>query len=324
LSRSLVLYSQKQDDFAFAAEVASVAGLSLRRVATLEEAVAPLAAQEGPVLFIDLASQEVLSALEQALQSTVGLFSDLVNGNSFHFISDEDFEETPWLAESPLMGAFILRNYKDPQAAGKRYGRLISASLQERAFGLKGLLGPQAQVQTVRLARSIQKIEAVEAVRGYVVAAGFNNRMASSIANAVDEILMNAIFDAPVDAVGKQEKAAVPRTEDFVLDGRSLVELEIGFDGQTVGISAVDHFGSIDKSKILRHMSKVYSVENYKVKSSSAGAGIGLSSVFQGGASFFYVCEAGVRTEAMIFFSLSESYREFREQFRFLATQFYF
>ena len=204
-----MLFSQRQEDFTFAAEVASVAGLSLKRVASLEEAVAPLAAQEAPVLFIDLVSQELLSGLEQALQSSVGLFSDLVNGNSFHFISDEDFEETPWLAESPLMGSFILRNFKDPQSAGKRYGRLIFASMQERAFGLKALLGPQAQVQSVKLARSVQKIEAVEAVRGYVVAAGFNNRMASSISNAVDEILMNAIFDAPVDAVGKQEKAAI-------------------------------------------------------------------------------------------------------------------
>jgi hypothetical protein len=324
LGRTLVLLSQNDQDFTFAAEVASVAGLSLKKAASVEDAVQPLAAGEHPILMVDLTSLELLSQFEQELQSKVGLFSELVNGNTFHFISDEDFDECSWLPESPLMGSFILRNFKDPRGAGTRYGRLVAATLQERAYGIKNLLGPSAQVQTVRLGRSSQKMEAVEAVRGYAVAAGFNNRMASTIANAVDEILMNAIFDAPVDALGKQEKAMMPRTEDFALEGRHLVEMEIGFDGKTIGIAAIDHFGSIDKTRILRHISKVYSTENYKLKSTSAGAGIGLSSVFQGGASFFYVCESGARTEAMVFFSLTESYREFREQFRFLVTQFYF
>jgi len=324
VGNNLVLFSQRDEDLAFCGAVAASAGLSLRKVNRLSEVVDGVRDPERSVIFVDLGSAETLSSLEQVLQAEVGLFSELVNGNYFHFISDADFEECPWLAESPLMGSFILRNYRDPNEAGTRYGRLVGSSLKDRAFGLAGVLGPSARVQKVRLGRSTQKQEAVEAVRGYVVAAGFNNRMATVVANAVDESLMNAIFDAPVDASGKQEKAMVPRSEDFPLDGKNQVEMEIGFDGKVIGVSAIDQFGSIDKNRLLRHMSKVYMNEAYKVKSTSAGAGLGLSSSFQSGGSFFFVCDSGVRSEAMLFFSIEENYRKFREQFRFLATQFYF
>ncbi len=324
MSKNLILFSQRDEDLAFSGAVAAASGLSFKRVGRLPEVVDALQGTAKNVIFVDLAGSETLSSLEQILQAEVGLFSELVNGNHFHFLSDADFEECPWLAESPLMGSFVLRNYRDATEAGTRYGRVVANSLNDRAFGLSSVLGPAAKVQKIRLARSTQKQEAVEAVRGYVVAAGFNNRMATVVANAVDESLMNAIFDAPVDASGKQEKAMVPRTEDFPLDGKNQVEMEIGFDGKVIGINAIDHFGSIDKNRLLRHMSKVYTNDVYKVRTTSAGAGLGLSSSFQSGGSFFFVCDSGVRSEAMLFFSVEENYRKFREQFRFLATQFYF
>jgi hypothetical protein len=324
LSGTLVILSPHDPDLHFCGAVASYSGLRLQRVHSEAELVQFLKKGEKSVFFVGLSGQEKLNQLEQAIQSEVGLFSEFANGNQFHFLSDADFEECPWLAESPLMGSFILRHYHDISTVGEQYGRLIASNLRERGFGISAVLGPSAKVQRIRLARSIQKQEAVEAVRGYVVAAGFNSRMATVVANAVDEALMNAIFDAPVDQVGKQEKALVQRSEDFALEGRNQVELEIGFDGRVLGVAAIDHFGSIDKTRLLRHISKVYMNDSYKVKTTSAGAGLGLSSSFQSGASFSFLCETGVRTEAMLFFSIAENYRKFREQFRFLSTQFYF
>jgi len=50
--------------------------------------------------------------------------------------------------------------------------------------------------------------EAVEAIRNYLLAAKFQTRMASVIANAVDELLMNAIFDAVPELIGGAGSAA--------------------------------------------------------------------------------------------------------------------
>jgi hypothetical protein len=108
------------------------------------------------------------------------------------------------------------------------------------------------------------------------------------------------------------------------LEGRHEVEMQVGYDGEYVGITATDLFGSIDKIKLLTHISKIYTEEEYRVKTTVAGAGIGLATVFRSGGSFFFVSEAQVRTEVTVFFRRTESFRDFKDQFRFISTQFYF
>ena len=148
--------------------------------------------------------------------------------------------------------------------------------------------------------------------------------MASVVANAVDELLMNAMFDACTDERGRQLYASTPRNTVLPLDGRRAVELNVGFDGPYVGIAAMDQFGSLDKEKLVEHLSKGYRNEAYKVKSSVAGAGIGLATVFRSGGSFLFACDAGQRTEVTVFFQKTDTYKEFRDQFRFICTKFTF
>lgn len=298
--------------------------MTLKAVNTPREGVQLIAAGGAAVIFADASSQAQYQELEITIQESVGLFSELVNSNSFHFISALPLEKVDYLIQSPIFGHFIYRNYGDAKFSGDHYGRIVKASLGERAFGLKQLLKPTAKVQVVKISHSSQKREAVEAVKNYMIAAKFQSRMATVVANAVDELIMNAIFDAPVDDLGKQKYVATSRATPLVLDGQSLVEMHVGYDGLYVAITAVDQFGSLDKARLLDHISKIYTEEEYKVRSSSAGAGIGLATVFRTGGSFFFVSENRVRTEVTVFFRRTETFRDFKEQFRFISTQFYF
>jgi hypothetical protein len=324
LAKTLLLISDKEDDHTFAIEIAITAGLSLKHVKGPVEGAALIAEEDISVILADASSKEQFQALENAIQESVGLFSDKINSNAIHFISSEDLENVQYLIQSPLFGHFVLRNYHDPKKAGQHYGRIIKATLAERAFGLKSLLKPGAKVQIVKLAFSNQKNEAVEAIKSLLISAQFQSRMATAIATAVDELLMNAIFDAPIDEMGKQKYASTSRATVFKLEGLAQVEMHVGYDGEYAAISAIDNFGSLDKNKLLSHISKMYVDEEYKVKTNVAGAGIGLGQVFRAGGSFFFVSESRVRTEVTVFFRKAESYREFRDQFRFLSSQFYF
>jgi hypothetical protein len=100
--------------------------------------------------------------------------------------------------------------------------------------------------------------------------------------------------------------------------------MHVGYDGEYIAVSVGDNFGSLDKAKLLNHMSKVYTESEYKLKATSAGAGIGLAQVFRSGGSFVFVSESRVKTEVSVIFRKTDNYREFREQFRFISTQFYF
>ena len=324
MSRTLLLISRRPEDQAFAQAVAVTAEMSLRVVAEPREAAALIAQEDISAILADTSTAEQYQALEVAIQEAVGLFSDRINANAFHFLRSDDLEKVQYLVQSPLFGHFILRNYGDPAAAGENYGRVVRATLAERAFGLAGLIRDGTKVQVVKLSNSNQTQQAVEAVKNYLIAAKFQTRLATVVANAVDELLMNAIFDAPIDSLGKAILSATPRSTPIDLAHQHEVEMHVAYDGKYVAVTACDLFGSLDKVKLMSHISKIYTEEEYKVRTSVAGAGIGLATVFRSGGSFFFVSESRVRTEVTVFFQRTDNFREFKDQFRFISTQFYF
>jgi hypothetical protein len=311
-------------DAQFAAQAAATAGLALRTVKRAADAVKIVSVEEGCVLLVDASTQAHYMEFEKAVQDTLGLFSSRLNANHIHYLSSGDIYEVPYLIQSPLFGNYIHRNFELDPNVGRHFGRILAATLEDRAFGAERLVKEGTKIQTIQLRMALQKQEAVEAVRNYLVALKFQSRMATVIANAVDEILMNAIFDAPVDAMGKHLYDSTSRATNFSLDGPRAVDLHVAYDGAYVALTAVDLFGSLDKNKLLTAISKIYTEQEYRVRSSVAGAGIGLASVFHSGGSFFFASESGVRTEVTVFFKRCDSYREFKSQFRFLSTQFYF
>lgn len=323
---TLLLISNRPEDLAFATSAAASGGLTVQKIADPEKAGVYIAdaSENIPVIMVDASNAEQYQKFEEAIQEKVGLFSDKINANAIHFITSEQLEKTPYLIHSQLFGHLILRNYQSPEKAGEHYSRIIKAVQVDRAFGLKQLMKEGTKIQKVTLVSTTQKQSAVEAVRNFLVAAKFQQRTATVVANAVDEILMNAMFDAPVDEVGRTLFASTARSTALKLEGRHKVEMEVGYDDSYIGVTAIDYFGSLDKVKLLTHIAKIYTDEEYQVRTSVAGAGIGLATVFRSGGSFFFVSESQTRTEVTVFYKRTDSYREFKDQFRFLSTQFYF
>ncbi|MBU6374960.1 MAG: hypothetical protein KGQ59_03095 [Bdellovibrionales bacterium] len=324
MNSKLIALTKREDDLKFLSLVAQTAGLKLVQPETLEVGIQRIAAEEHPVVFVDASSREDYQRFEDAVQQSLGLFSAKISANRLHFLSSGDIYEVPYLVGSPIFGSYIHRNYLQSPDVGKHYGIILKASLKERSFGIETLVAPGTRVQTIRLESSTQKQEAVEVVRNYLVALKFQTRMATVIANAVDELIMNAIYDAPVDASGRQLYLVTSRNTPVALSGRAEVEVKVASDGEYVALTAIDHFGSLDKGRLLAAISRIYRQSEYKVRSAVAGAGLGLATVFHSGGSFHFASEQGVRTEVTVFFRKTENFREFKSQFRFISTQFYF
>lgn len=324
MKKSLLLISNRPEDKAFAAEVAMSAGLTLTSVGGAREGADFIASEGAHAIFADASSVDQYQELETAIQETIGLFSDKINANAFHFLSSEDLSKVPYLIKSPMFGHFVLRHFGDPKETGPHYGCIVQSTLSDRSFGLKNLLKEGTKIQSVKLQVTSQKQDAVEAVKNYLLAAKFQPRMATVVANAVDELLMNAMFDAPVDELGKTLYGSTSRATAMRLEGKNAVEMQVGYDGKYIGVTAIDHFGSLDKAKLLSHISKIYTEDEYKIRTSVAGAGIGLATVFRSGGSFFFTSESRTRTEVTVFFRRTDSFREFKDQFRFISTQFHF
>ncbi len=324
MAKSVLLISNRPDDAIFAGEVALQAGLSIQTAAEPKQGLEIILGDHPEVILVDASEQKNYAKFEQVIQDSVGLFSDRIQSGSIHFLTSHSIEKVPYIVQSPLFSHLITRKEGVEKDSGARYGRVIQALNSKPTTGLAGMLGPQAKVQLVQLQSSQQKGEAVEAVKNFAQKAKFHPRMATVLATAVDELIMNAIFDAPIDDLGRPLYKVTSRSSTIKLEGKSKVEMKVGFDGETLGVSVTDFYGSLEKSALLNHISKIYTKEDYKVKASVAGAGLGLATVFHSGGSLLFSSESRVRTDVTVLFQRHDSFKEFKEQFRFLSTQFSF
>ncbi len=323
MSKPLIVISKNPSDLIFAETCARVAGVPIVPCATFQDAASNITSGNFSSLFLSCPDPTAFQPYEAGIQSSIGLFSDLINPNGVFILGSMELSHYSEQLHSPVFSGFIQTNYADPKTAAEHFGRTLRQQVQVKPFGLSSFFGADVKTQKITLKQASQKQNTVEAVRNFLLQAQFKARMASTISNAVDELVMNAIFDAPIDLMGKQLYESTPRTENISLEGQAQVEIEIAFDGTFVAVAVSDLFGSLQKSKLLGSMSERYDEEEYKIKLSKAGAGIGLATVFNTGGSLRFACEKGTRTEVSVYFRRTDNHREFKDQFKFLTTEFH-
>ena len=323
MGKNILLMSDYPEDVSFLTQVSVANEAKLHLAPTVGKAIEFLAAEECSAIFIDVTKTKKLNEFELEAQQRFGLFADQIQHQKFHFISETPLYENRDVIKSPFFGSFFQRPKDGVEETGQFYGRFVSASEQMSTHDLKHFLSNKGTVQSVGIDHTDQKQEAAEAVRQYLIKAKVPARVSNIIANTVDELLMNAIFDAPVDEFGKVLYSATSRNQPRALNGREKVMMSIGFDGFYVGVSVTDQFGSVDRNRLLSHVSMNYKNRDYTPKQGQAGAGLGIATINYSGGSLVYHCENGSKTEVTLLYRVYPSYREFKNQFRFFSAKFY-
>jgi hypothetical protein len=232
-------------------------------------------------------------------------------------VTDDSANTYPHLAKFPVFGNHLLRRYEEP--APTLYARIAGASLRGAHLGLSRYFPEGAASRKITLTRSGQKTAAVDAIQNFFVKQSVNTRIAGLVAQAVDELIMNAIFDAPSLPNGMLIRRGTDRALDFELIEKEHVYIEVASADDYVGINVTDLFGSLKREILMKFLSRDYRGEDYIVREKDPGAGLGLRGIIQTGMSLLFVCEPEVRTEVMVFFSKEVTYKEFRTGFRFLT-----
>jgi hypothetical protein len=318
----LLLLSNNDIDQSFFNGVSNFIKVPILKVNSTKEVCQQLESDPEAVIIFDANNEESFQEFESTLAKKFGLFSNIINPNLFFYTGDKELHEVTYLTQSEIFGSYIPRNFK--QENEFTIGRIILSAVDSinpnRTMEINRFFSANAKIQKIKITRSIIKQSIVEALKNHLIELGFKSRAAAVIASAADEIIMNAIFDAPIDETGKNIYLQTPRNADFMLDQKSEVHFSVGFDGRTLGISVQDNYGSLDKKKLLRHISKSYRSDEYKVRSNVAGAGLGLAQVYRNCGGIIFECEQGNRTQVTILFRKTDSFKDFKDQFRFLST----
>ncbi|MGZ3687998.1 MAG: hypothetical protein ACXWP5_15335 [Bdellovibrionota bacterium] len=305
-----LVISEKKEDIAFCTRVAASEKMELH-VASSPQAVKDLLVDLKQVMvFWDAEDPRSLDNYEELIQRQVAPVKVFA-------LTDGPLNEYQHLFKKKIFGHHLYRRFLDPAAF--LYGRLATASITPHPFGLLRYFPADTKSQKIQLTRSTQKGAAVAAVQNYLKKVKVVSRLAAQVAQAADELLMNAIFDAPTLPGGEPSRRQLARSADFELKGRDIVELEIASTPELMGISVADQYGSLKKEAILGFFQKDYQEEAYKVRREDPGAGLGLYGISQAGVSLLFVSKPGLRTEVMIFFPRTENYKDFRSGFRFTS-----
>jgi hypothetical protein len=95
-------------------------------------------------------------------------------------------------------------------------------------------------IETITLSSSGQKYEVIEKVRKYYLDSGVQDRIVRNIELILNELLMNAIFDAPVNGEGKQIYNHLDRGAVFDLKPNERPSVQYGQQDDRLAVAVSD------------------------------------------------------------------------------------
>ena len=138
-------------------------------------------------------------------------------------------------------------------------------------------LGDDAVGRVALLTSSNRREHRFERMREFFGGRGFSTRTMTSISDVAEELVTNALYDAPVEA--KYFKAPVPRTEDVELPPAHACEISYGIDHGSGFVRVRDPFGALTRVRLLGVLNRCNS-NAVALDESRGGAGLGLWRVF--------------------------------------------
>ncbi len=162
---------------------------------------------------------------------------------------------------------------------------------------------------------SAERDHVVSEVERYAAMMGAQSRLIERLALCAHELLMNAMYDAPVDAAGRVLYAH-DRKQDVTLDEREAPTLRLGLDGMTAVLEATDPFGRLERQhvlgSILRGLEGARSETAAVLDVSHGGAGLGFFRLYAASTVLFVEVRRGESTRVSVLIDLDGTGRHGR------------
>jgi hypothetical protein len=134
--------------------------------------------------------------------------------------------------------------------------------------------------ETIAVASSGEKYGLIQKVSGFYRSKGVQGRLVQNVELILNELLMNAIFDAPTDAGGQKRYYHLSRSEVFPLAPGERPEVQYGINNDRLAVSVSDPFGNFRKETFFSCVNRCFS-EKSVLEDQSQGAGMGLFMAFK-------------------------------------------
>jgi CheY-like chemotaxis protein len=188
-------------------------------------------------------------------------------------------------------------------------------------FGLEKYLTWGVPVREVAIASYDEKRTAIRDVTDYAREVGCRRQLVARIETVSDELLMNALYDAPAQRFGcrplfqgKGRPGAGPVTDECAT-------LRYACDGKNFAVAVRDNYGELRKSNILDHLARAKAEKGLPrlTGEEGGGGGLGLYFILNSVTRFIANIQPGRATEVICLFDLRVGTRDFHYRAKSLS-----
>jgi len=153
--------------------------------------------------------------------------------------------------------------------------------------------------------------EAVMRIGEFVAGLGVPRRIVDMFGELGHELLMNAIYDAPVDQAGRAKYAGDRKADVRLLDHERPI-VRLACDGSNLVLQVRDPFGRLERRHVVDGLAR--GLAGGEQDRSHGGAGLGMMVCHNSTSGLFFDVAPGRSTEVTALFELDMNLRELRTQ----------
>ncbi len=168
-------------------------------------------------------------------------------------------------------------------------------------FGIERYLPDGTDVHYVRLNDFEGRGKAIDTVLGFAEESGVRSRLRQGIGQVCEELLMNALYDAPVDESGVQVFAEIDPHDRVATQSPRPVSIRYAATDTLFAVAVRDRYGRLAKNTIIAYIDKCLNSPN-QIDRKTYGAGLGLYMVANAAAGYVVNVAYGIATEVICTF----------------------
>ncbi|MBF0236449.1 MAG: response regulator [SAR324 cluster bacterium] len=269
-------------------------GVDLDIVTTHEEGQALIEQKNYDIVLADnnLISLAKLACERNSQAKTVFMTSE----NASHY----------WnvLLEHPFLSNIVSRSDDDRTFTIKNILTTVSKLVNTDLFGLEKYLSWGVEVKEHAVINSNDRPVLIAEMEQYLKELGLRSRIITQANMVAEELLMNAIYDAPRDLHGREKYNHLSRIVPVQLETHEQGRFRYACDGLLLAVSVEDPFGALGRQTILDYLRTCYQGQEGSLNEHKGGAGRGLFEIMETSDLLVMNVKSNVKTEIISIFNI--------------------
>jgi CRP-like cAMP-binding protein len=228
--------------------------------------------------------------------------------------SDPINEHVQILQSHKELSTIVARHPEDRQFSVRNLATTIRKLAGGDLFGLDKYLSWGTEVREHTITGSAERAQITESLGKYLDEIGTSPALQRRCSGVAEELLMNAIYDAPTDASGKSIYNHLDRLVPISLAPKEQGKFRYGCDGNLIAVSVEDPFGALTRSVILNYLDRCLSGKIGEEIADKGGGGNGLFQIIRQSSLVVFNVKPKVRTEVIALFSTGIQFEKIRPQ----------